>query len=403
VQVLGVHPLPTAPPADGPSCGDRALSFWPQNRGQAAVLIALAGVFVALNLAFLAPGPRVVGDAVMYVTSADKLVRGEPLPEFAWTRAGYVALVAVCRQAGLGLWGVVVVQLVAAVAAAVALRDLGARLGGAWAGVLAPGVTLANPDIVRWHSHVLTESLYTSAVVLAVWSVLSAVERGRYGLAVLSVAAAATLRPNGWLLAVIAPCYWIAVGVPDWRARLAGLVAVPAVFVAAAFVVFTARPGLLTDAPDVMFRRGEVVWGYPPWRLAMPEDPEPRASGLPGAAEYALLHPLACARLATVRVLAELAHVRPFYSWWHNAAILVTLLPLDGLALVGAIATLQRPAARLLLAVIAAHLAVQAVSFADWDGRFLLYFLPLIGVFAARGAVDGAARWVGGDRPLPAT
>src|SRR5207248_1477767 len=102
-----------------------------------------------------------------------------------------------------------------------------------------------------------------------------------------------------------------------------------AVLVAAAILGVCAQDAASADViissdstVDVALRRGDVVWGYPAWRLAMPADAGSGRTGLPGAVEYALRHPWACTRLAVARVLAELNHVRPFYSTRHNAALL---------------------------------------------------------------------------------
>jgi len=43
----------------------------------------------------------------------------------------------------------------------------------------------------------------------------------------------------------------------------------------------------------------------------------------------------------------------------------------------------REPLARLLAAVIAGHLLIVALTFADWDGRFLLYALPAVFVLTA--------------------
>lgn len=55
------------------------------------------------------------------------------------------------------------------------------------------------------------------------------------------------------------------------------------------------------------------------------------------------------------------------------------------LAVVGLFTTLRESLARLLIAVMAGNLLVVALTWADWDGRFLLYIFPLIGIFAACG------------------
>ena len=55
------------------------------------------------------------------------------------------------------------------------------------------------------------------------------------------------------------------------------------------------------------------------------------------------------------------------------------------LALAGGYSARRKPLAQLAIAVILAHLLVVALTFADWDGRWLLYVLPLIGLLAAVG------------------
>ncbi len=215
----------------------------------------------------------------------------------------------------------------------------------------------------------------------------------------------ALLRPNGWLLVAVALSYWAWHGPRRRTVRLAGLGGIGLTFVAAVVILITLRPGLLTNDPQVMLRQGEVIWGYREGRLAMPDDPGATRAGLPGAAEYALYHPGACMRLAVLRVFTELVHARPYYSMRHNAVIVAVLAPLYLLALVGFVRNWRRPLAGLLVSVIVSHLLVQAVNYADWSGRFLLYVLPLIGVLAASGfvSISGAlkARFASG-RMAPA-
>jgi 4-amino-4-deoxy-L-arabinose transferase-like glycosyltransferase len=301
------------------------------------------------------------------------------------SRLLYIATVALFKASGLGLVGVVAAQVLVAGLAACALYDLGRRLGGTWVGLLAAAASALNPDVVRWHVYILTDSLYISTVALVVWCVYTADSwRSRLGSAAL-VLAAALLRPNGWLLVLVAGCYWGGDFVKGWVTRGLALAALAGCFVLAFFTLLTLHPRLLTNDPDQMLRRGEVIWGYPPARLAMPPDPAPAPAGLPGALGYALRHPWATARLAAARVGTELIHARPTYSALHNAAVLAVVLPLYLLAILGFVANRRHPLARLLAAVTVSHLLVQAVTYADWGGRFLLYIFPLIGVLSAAG------------------
>jgi hypothetical protein len=57
------------------------------------------------------------------------------------------------------------------------------------------------------------------------------------------------------------------------------------------------------------------------------------------------------------------------------------------LAIAGAIRTRGQPLSSLMVAVVLGHLAIIAITFMDRDGRYLLYFFPLVVVFAAEAAV----------------
>jgi hypothetical protein len=369
--------------------------------GRRTAVVALVVGFLLVNLTLLLTlGVRVRGDGGQYVAGADALLRGEQPAANIRNRLGYIALVAVSRWLGDGFASVVAVQLAAAAGSAVVLYRLGSALGGRTAGLVAAGLTALNPDIARWHVYVLTDSLYISAVPVAVWLVWSAVGRGwrGYAAAGLALAVAAALRPNGWLLVVVAGCYW-------WLRRPARPLVrwgVPAAVVTVALVavggLVATRPDLLPYKFNDLFRRGEVVGDYPEGRLAMPADPvgadQPGVAGLAG---YLTRHPVACAELSLARVGTELAHVRPYHPWYLNAAVVGILAPQYLLATVGVYAHRRHPLTGLLLAVVAGHLAVQAVCYADWSGRFLLYILPLVGVLAGSGAAV-VAGWLGDRR-----
>jgi len=146
--------------------------------------------------------------------------------------------------------------------------------------------------------------------------------------------------------------------------------------------------------PYQMLLRGEVVWGYEDWRLPMPSDADTDGAGWAGVIGYALQHPLASLRLAIYRVGACLVHIRPFYSFRHNILAIVFLVPLYLLAIYGLFRARREQLSTLLVLVIGSHLLLVALTFANWDGRFLLYTLPLIGVFSAYGAAKLRSRWL---------
>lgn len=360
----------------------------------AAAAALLAAAFLVLNSYLLAEGVQVSGDSVRYIGGAESVLRGQPLTPHQSTFLGYIYIVALCLYAGAGLAGVVVIQLLFSALAALALYDLGRTLCGRPSGLLAAGLFVCNPDIMRWNSYVLTESLYTSAAVLAAWAVYRAARRGRYWylLAGLVVCFAASIRPHGWPLLPITGVYWIVTAPLRRRVKCslaAGLLvsvlillfAAPALYkgVRGNLAAATGQEGASQENLERIISRGVVVWGYDGWNLAMPPD------GNTSALSYVVAHPVASARLAATRAAVELAHVRPFYSTRHNACVIAYLILLYAFALIGFVSRASEPLCLLTAALIITQLLFVALTWADWDGRFLIHVLPHVGLFGACG------------------
>ena len=347
----------------------------------------LVVLFVALNLALLArTGVRMGGDSPTYIQGANQLLQGRLMAQRPGLWVGYEGVVAFCQATGIGLRGVVAIQLAVAAIAAVAQYSLARSLAGRWAGLAAAGLLVANPEIARFHSYILTDSLYTSAAILATWGIYQAGERrgAWYILGAGLVLAAALLRPNGWFLLPIAAGYWLVRATPRGAVRWLALGGMAAVLVLGALALPFVRAGVEFEHPGSYLRRGDIVSDYTGWLLPMPVESTPAAGdGLRGTIGYAMRHPVATALLAVARTGAELARVRPFYSTAHNVVALAYVLPLYALAILGYLRVRRAPLAGLLAAVIASHLLFPVFLGADWDGRYLLFTLPLICDFSA--------------------
>lgn len=379
--------------ADGP---EGRVGVLVTDRSFAIAAAAVGAAFVGLNLDALASeGVRYGGDSPRFLAGADALTGDAELRPEHRVHLGYVALVALSHEMGLRDGGVIALQLLAAAAAALALYDLGRRIGGRWAGLAVAALFVTTPDFTRvmgWHAFVLTDSLYVSGVVLVTWSTVRAAERPRPGrLAALGLLllAIGSLRPQGWLLVPLALGCLALVAID--RRRVAWAV-VASVCVALAL---TAR-GVGADAsptfarPDRALLTGQVYYG----REGAREMPgrAPSRPGWRGVVEFAFEHPLATAELTARRVGGELAHVRPNWSAAHNAAALGSVLPVHVLAGVGLVLLRRRWEVRFLAAVVVAHLAVVAFFWGDVDGRFLLHVLPLLQLLAVWGAVAALRR-----------
>lgn len=338
---------------------------------------------------------RAGGDTSRYVSGADALIQGEPLSGKQPAYVSFIAVMAAVRLAGAPYDAIQVVNVLLALIAAWALFDLGRLLCGRGAGFVAAFLFLSNPELALWSSYILTDSFYASLAVLATWSLTRSLEGGKpwHDAAAAAFAIAAALaRPNGWLFPPVAMAIWA------WRAR-AWLMR-PAVAATAALCVLAAglalapkmsRQVALID-PQKFLMEGKILWTDDEWKVAMPPEPELAKTGLAGAAVYVVKHPAACLKLAAVRVAASVWHVREGFSARHKIFHYLTLPPILALAAFGFWRTRQKQAVLPALAVLAGHLAIVAATFADIDGRFFLYYSPVIFLFAGCGTAALVSR-----------
>lgn len=365
---------------------------------------ALAILGIAIQADVLRRGIQSAGDTPRYTDGAARLLRGDLLQGTQWLYPGYIAFVAMVSGVGLGRHGVVALQAFLILLVAIALADLGRRLSGPVASVAAAFFWLTAIDFTRylgWQAYILTDAVYASAVVLVLWSVHRALEAdGRWSIAAAAAVAAASIRPNGWLLFPVLIAYLTAT---RWRQRRGYLLA--AALLGLAVVGAELVPGGQVVRGDAarQLAEGRVFWGYghdrDPWQLDMPA-PE---SGQTAAA-YVTSHPLAAARLVVARVAAEVVHIRPAYSRRRNIRYGIWTATMWLLTVLGI--WFQRGTSFVWLAVgiIAAQLFLVAVTFADIEGRFLVHVVgPLallsglaIGRFAGERAKTGPT-------PLPVT
>jgi hypothetical protein len=342
---------------------------------RSAVYLGLGSVLANLLLVAIIGVTR-GGDSFRYVDGAAALLSGQPLqPPGVSQYIGYVVLVAASRAIGAGLVGVVAVQCAAAALATIALYDLGRQVSGRVAGLVAAIAFIVDIDIAQWHAYVLTDSLYISLVVIATWCVHRAATQGgrAYALAILACLVTASIRPNGWLFGPLAGLYWLGRSSLSRWARVGVAVAVVAVLA-----------GVMSVA---LYERYHTVVANPPRGWDNTRAFADVWLGLFGSAP-ARENRLA---LAVNRVLSELGHVRATYSARHNAAVVVVLLVIYPLTIAGIVRHRREALTRMMLAVIGGHLLIVALTFADRDGRYLLYVFPLMLVFAASSVTEIAS------------
>lgn len=375
----------------------------------ARAAIAVVSVFVLVNtLIAFATGVRVGLDTGIYVDGGAALLQGQPLTARQPSYVGYIAFVALLQRLGLGLAAIVAGQLIAATVAAVVVFWFASALGGAAAGAVAVLFLTADVETNRWHSYVLSDSLFASALVIETWLVYRAAMVRRipwYVVASMALLLTATIRPEGWFVVPVAAIYWI-VQAPVSVSRRATALAVLLVLCGVLAGVVGPRLGGNVEAvgPGEMLRRGQTIWDYEGWRLPMPSDAPRDAAAGSGldAARYATKHPVSTIMLMGARVAVHFAHVRPFFSRAHNLLTVAWLLPVYLCAALGVVVCRRQSLTRWCAMVLGSQTLVVALTHADWDGRYLAHVIALIYPFAGVGLVEMIGRLRGRTVGAPA-
>lgn len=347
-------------------------------------------------------GVRLGGDSGIYIDGARALLNGQPLTVRQPSYAGYIGFVTFFQVIGAGRIGVVLGQVAAATAAAYVVYLMARQLGGVPAAIVAVVLAAIDFDTNRWHAFMLSDSLYASVLAIAAWLVYRAGSRTRgagrvtpYVMASAGLLAAASIRPEGWFVIPAAAVWWVTRAAVTTTRKWGGIAAVGA---GCLLLVAPIAPRLSgnTEAvgPGEMLARGQTIWEFDGWRLSMPvASPAAADSGSSGrAVRYALEHPAHTAALMAARAGVHFAHVRPYFSSAHNAAIVSWLVPLYLLAAYGWWRVRVHALASWVPIVIATQTLVVMLTHADWDGRYLSHVLPLVYPFAACSVVRALNR-----------
>ncbi len=354
------------------------LETWTRPASLLPYLLTFAVSASVSTLVVATLGPQTGGDSARYTTAAERIRAGDlPRDNKASSYLGFAAALAAVMAVTGRAESIVVLNIVALALAACAVFELGRRLFGRRGGVVAAGLLVMNVEIATWSAFVLTDAMYLSCVAMATLAIHIAAERRGpvFVPALLIVVFTASIRPNGWLMLPVALVYWLG------RAAGGGLVIL---LVVGALLSPAVREGVQAEHLDTALVDGRVISGTDAWRVPMPPPDGPLSDGV-DVLRFVLVHPLASLRLAVTRIGAELLHARPNYSWDHNLIAVGFYLPMYVFAVMGFARVHREPLARLVSLVIVAHLGLVGVTFGDWDGRFLLHVVPLIGTLAAGG------------------
>jgi 4-amino-4-deoxy-L-arabinose transferase-like glycosyltransferase len=341
------------------------------------------------------PGVQYLTDSYRYIEAAGKLIANEALDYKEIQYTGYIVIIAFFRFFSDNLVGVVLLQVIMALAAAWALYKISfAITTKPLAGIIAAGLYLMNPFIVSWHNYIMTESMYTSLLILSTWMLIRAVEKRSditLVFSILLVLITACIRPNGWTLIPIALCFYVMHRFHKNYQKVIWFFSVAMGFViCVSFLPFTNRSVQNIGTEKILMNEvllnGEVIPDHKELRIKMPADTALMKKNWTAGFSYVIRHPLTCAKLGIYRIATELFQIRrPWYSAKYYLRSFLWIFPAYIFAMIGLIYYRKKTGIKIILAIILVHILTIAVTFADHDARFLNYFLPLINILSGCG------------------
>lgn len=367
------------------------------------IAIGLGAIWLAVQVGLLFFGPhnslptphliiRHGNDTERYLTAAQSLLMGMPPIGKAKGFLGYDLFVAFFLWSGLGQMGIVLAQALLTSVAAYCLYRLTRRVCDRRTGLLAALFYIVYAELQYWNFYILPESLFVSMTIISLF--LVAEWRGWWRMTVtgLIVLFTAIIRPHGIILLLSVGLYAM---YSLWRARrYKVLVGVACAFVVASPMAIKLVGGVLADYhPINQLAKGIVVAYYKESRLVMP-------GVLPAGLEdiknplfqislFIAKKPGYFLQVAGMRLWYLFITVRPFYSDFHNYLLLLTLVPSYVLAVWGVISRSEYPAEKLLLVSLCCFQSlIVALTFVGSNGRYSLVIMPIVFVFAARGALN---------------
>lgn len=342
--------------------------------------------------------PRLFGDGLGYLAYARQLAGAGPVmpnADYYQRYAGYAAFLSVFIRLGLGPLGMALGQVGLAGLAMCAFYATIRRLsGGHW-----PTAALATAALIGWfevqafNAFLLTESLFTSLLILSFWAVARVRNARGVGLALGLVLLTASVRPNGFValaaagLAGLSWLYWAG----RWRTlRWVGLgllLLAPLAW---------ARLNWLLSSLHVLlsYAAGTVIFNYPAVSLPPPAGAKllvPAGSAL-GQLGWFIAHNFRyCAQLAALKLTYFLGFPKPWHSARHVAWAVVVLPTTYWLAGWGvARRAVALPSRVYLAAGLVLQMSIVMLTFEDWDVRFSGPFVPY---WLALAAVGGQGLW----------
>jgi hypothetical protein len=321
-------------------------------------------------------------DSKRYLEGAENLIKGKGIMGYRNAYVGYMTIIALGRVLGLGLEFTLVFQIIVTLLASIAFYDLIQSITKSkTAGILGASFYLSSPYIATWVLFIHTESLYSSMLVISVWTLNKSLQNQtfkNYLILCCTIFFTATLRPNGWSLIPISLFFIIQYSNLILRSKIIIYLTLSIGFL----LIMNYSPWFSKkrelDGLHQLISKGQIICDKETFHLTMPKETFTNNNDLIESFTYIVKHPISFVKLACLRVVSELF---PIYRPWLTIKFIIRfnlwMLPAYFFTLVSLFFIKKLRGLKIILTFLFAHLLIIAFSFSEREFRFLTQMLPL--------------------------
>lgn len=251
--------------------------------------------------------------------------------------------------------------------------------------------------IHQWNMYIYTESLFTSFCIICFYFLIKSKKTWHYMLTGALLVFTFFIRPSGFAFFAGLLIYAASFVLKGNFSKKSKLVFVSAGLILTLLILNKMLGFYLSDSDYYL---PVIIYPNESLGISAPHDlriPDQDLAPLVRLLLYMVYNPLYFLKLALIKTVLFLGHVKPYYSLAHNLLIGLVLYPLYAMAVYG---FKFFPENRLEHFWIAGYVFTQTTTVAllteNWDGRFLLPVLPFVFILAS-GGIDKLVKYLSPD------
>ncbi len=319
-------------------------------------------------------------DTSYYLENANAILTESTIDNRAWWYISYISLLALSIELEIFPSLIVLTQLMASLLSVLAIQQLTNKLNGnKISGLISGMLMIIWFKFSQWDYILYTDSLFTSLVILSIYTLNSSKKAFRFISAIL-ILITVLIRPTGigFLLVLILTWYYIRF-YPD---RYKRYLILPAILIAAIIINFV----LIDFIPSFIesYAKGLIIYPYITFDLGQDQLHIPENSNWPliQLIEFICYNPVYIIKAFFIKAGIYLIHAKSYYSIPHNFFIGIILCPTYSLAILSAIRLPKSTIKTFAMSFIVIQMIIVGLTSENWDGRFLFPILPWVFLLA---------------------